>query len=321
MRGDELAPEHNYRILAFGGSTTICGYLDQSETWAHLLQESLNRSNRDRKIWVGNGGVSGLTTRNHLISLQYLPLKELKIDLVILLFGINDLSKRLARDKDYDPHFLEKSESKKELIAETFTGTYDSYIEDPFYKRTATWQLLRRSKRMMSRGNVEDLEGSIYLTWREHRQRASEIKDELPDLSSALEEYAKNINKIIDVAQERSVRLILMTQPTMWKAGLPKNLDSLLWLGGIGDFQREIGKPYYSGAALEKGMKAYNDTLSRISQERRIEYIDLAAILEKDATVFYDDTHFNENGARKVAEAVSQYLLKQDPFRDAQVAK
>jgi lysophospholipase L1-like esterase len=321
IRGDELTPQHNYRILAIGGSTTICGYLDQSETWPHLLQDNLNKSNRNRQIWVGNGGVSGLTSRHHLMTLLYLPLGEMKIDAVILLVGINDLSKRLARDEDYDPNFLDKPEAKRELMARIFTGTYDSYSEDPFYKRSATWQMLRRSKRLFSSKHVEDGAGKIYLTWREHRQRASEIRNQLPDLSSALDEYATNINKIVDISRERSVRLILVTQPTMWKAGLPKNLEALLWLGGIGDFQKESGKPYYSVEALEKGMKAYNDTLSRICRERNIECLDLAVILEKDTTVFYDDTHFNESGARKVAEAMSKHLLERDPFRDSQATK
>jgi len=39
-------------------------------------------------------------------------------------------------------------------------------------------------------------------------------------------------------------------------------------------------------------------------------------MMEKDTTVFYDDAHFNESGARKVAEALSKYLLKRDPFRE-----
>ncbi len=321
MRGDELAPQHTYRILAVGGSTTICGYLDQSETWPQLLQESLNRNTRNREVWVGNGGVSGLTTRHHLVALQHLPLKELKIDAVILLAGVNDFSKRLSHDKDYDPDFPERPEAKKELLAQTFMGTYDTYSDDPFYKRTATWQLLRRAKRLMSKEHAEDVNGRIYITWREHRRRAAEIRDELPDLSSALGEYARNINRIIDAAQEKSVRLIFMTQPAMWKPGLPQDLEALLWLGGIGDFQKESGKPYYSTAALEKGMKAYNDTLLRICRERRMECLDLAVMLEKDTTVFYDDVHFNEGGARKVAETLSRYMLDRSPFRDAPFAE
>ena len=308
IRGDEFTTQDSYRILAVGGSTTECSYLDQSETWTHLLQENLSGNTRNQKAWVGDAGLSGTTTRHHLVAMQHLPLREMKINAVILLIGINDLSVRLSHDKDYDPNFLEKPEVKKELLYRTFSGTYHLYPEDPFYKRTALWQILRQAKQMMSTEHIEDEDGRIYITWREHRRSASEMRDALPDLSSALAEYARNVNMIIDLAQEKSVRPILMTQPTMWRAGLPQDLDALLWLGGIGDFQKESGKPYYSVTALERAMKAYNDTLLRVCRERSLECFDLASLLAKDTTVFYDDAHFNESGARKVAEAISKFM-------------
>lgn len=308
IRGDEITAQDTYRILAIGGSTTECSYLDQSETWTHLLQETLNRNTQDQKVWIGNGGLSGTTTRHHLVAMQHLPFGEMKIKAVVLLMGINDLSVRLSHDKDYDPNFLEKPEVKKELLYRTFRGTYQLYPEDSFYKRTALWQMLRQMKQMMSREHIEDEGGRVYITWREHRRRASEMRGALPDLSSALEEYARNINLIIDLAKEKSIRAVLMTQPTMWRAGLPQDLDTLLWLGGVGDFQKEIGKPYYSVTALEKAINAYNDTLLRVCRERGIECLDLASLLEKDTTVFYDDVHFNESGARKVAAALSTFM-------------
>jgi lysophospholipase L1-like esterase len=314
IRGDEFTDQDAYRFLAIGGSTTQCSYLDQTETWTHLVQGALNRNTQRKKIWVGNGGVSGVTARHHLVAMQHLPLREMKINAVILLVGINDLSWRLSHDKDYNPDFLGNSEVKKELLYQTFTGTYHLYPEDPIYKKTAIWQMMRRTKQMISRKHVEDEGGRVYITWREHRRRAAEIREALPDLSSAMEEYARNINMIIGLAQEKSVRLIFMTQPTMWKTDLPQNLEALLWLGGIGDFQKESNKPYYSVTALEKAMKAYNDTLLRVCRERDQECLDLASILEKDTTVFYDDVHFNESGAQKVAEALSRRILEQRQF-------
>jgi hypothetical protein len=145
------------------------------------------------------------------------------------------------------------------------------------------------------------------------------VRNELPDLSAALAEYAKNVNKMIDVVQGKSARFIAMTQPAMWKPGLPQDLESLLWLGGVGDFQKEAGKPYYSAAALEEGMKAYNETLLRVCRERQVECLDLASMLEKDTSIFYDDVHFNEGGARKVAEALARRLLERSPFRELQI--
>jgi hypothetical protein len=152
------------------------------------------------------------------------------------------------------------------------------------------------------------------VTWRKHRHEAAKLINKLPDLSSALEEYARNINKMVEIAQKNSIRLIFITQPTLWKPDLSADLDALLWLGGIGDFQMENHPSYYSPEALATGIQKYNDTLLNICQKRHLECVDLASILQKDTTVFYDDVHFNESGARKVSEVLSIYFLSHDPF-------
>jgi lysophospholipase L1-like esterase len=322
MRGDELTPQHAQRILAIGASTTQCVSLDQTEMWTALLQNTLSRQSQHAPVWVGNGGVSGLTSRHHLVAMQRLPFKELKIDTVVMLLGVNDFIRRLSHDNAYDPQYMAKPDAQRHLLMETFSGTYTGYPDDPFYKQTALWQLLRKSKRLWASDAVyvEDPNGKIFVTWRNHRQHAGEMREALPDLTAALAEYERNLHQIIDAAQQQSVRLIFMTQPSLWKAGLPPELEALLWLGGIGDFQKETGKPYYSAAALEQGMTAYNDTLLRVCRARQVECLDLAAKLEKDASVFFDDVHFNENGARRVAAELSRYLLERNPFRGASVA-
>jgi len=37
--------------------------------------------------------------------------------------------------------------------------------------------------------------------------------------------------------------------------------------------------------------------------------LDLASLLQKDTTVFYDDVHFNESGAEKVSNIIAQYFF------------
>lgn len=325
IRGDEFTPTHTYRILAIGGSTTECLFLDQTETWSHLLQKTLNENASKHNVWVGNAGLSGKSTRNHIAAMQLLPLEEMKIDAIILLIGINDFSERLARNEDYDPNFLSKPDGMRKIVDETFTGGSHPYPGDSFLKRTALFQLLRKVKGMAPQKSgqnvIQDAAGQVYVTWRKHRRQATEIRDELPDLSSGLDEYTRNINKMIEIAREKSIRLIFMTQPTMWKRGLPKELEALLWFGGIGNFQEESGKVYYSWEALENGMKKYNAALLKICQEKHVECIDLAPLLEKDTTVFYDDVHFNESGARKVSKALSNHILGRSPFGGSSVAK
>jgi hypothetical protein len=149
------------------------------------------------------------------------------------------------------------------------------------------------------------------LIQRRRRQQAVEERTELPDLSSALEEYARNIGALIDIAEEKSVRLIFMTQPTLWKAGLSEEKIALLWFGEIGKYQKGRAGKYFSVEALEEGMERYNETLLDVCRRRGIECINLASRLEKNTTIFYDDCHFNESGARMVAEILSNSLLSE----------
>ena len=317
LRADEIVETHAYRILTLGGSTTECLYLDQAEAWPQLLQETLNGVAKAPRTWVGNAGMSGRNSRHHLMALRHIALQEVKIDAVVLLAGVNDLSIRLSQGDGYDPLTMHKPEAARKLVAETFTGLERGDPRDPWIKRTVLWQLLRGLKNRLINplpiAGEQDQAGVIYRTWRKHRQEATNLIRTLPDLTSSLDEYARNVKEMAELARAKSVRLIVVTQPTMWRPGLPDDLESLLWFGGVGDFQVHPGQPYYSVDALAEGIKRYNDVLLQQCASERIECIDLSA-LEKDTTVFYDDVHFNEAGSRKVARIISDHLKARAPF-------
>jgi lysophospholipase L1-like esterase len=320
IRGDEISPRHTYRILAVGGSTTECLYLDQAETWTQLLQQKLNENTRTGRVWVGNAGKGGLNTREHILQLRYLFSKFSDLDAVIVLAGINDLNLRLKQDEGYDPHFLERPEFDEQLIPRVFSVV--PIEKDPaFYKRTALWDAARSLRRSMfgPAQNVQDDSGKSMIKWRALRKNAKVIRHALPDLASALKEYARNLNLMIDLSRNKSVRLIFLTQPVMWKPGLPQELQDLMWSGGVGNFREAIESEFYSVEALAAGMQMYNEKLKEVCRSREVECFDLASRLPapQDTTVFYDHCHFNENGAKEVANAVAHYMLERGPWANA----
>jgi len=313
IRGEELSAGYTYKILAIGGSTTECAYLDQEETWPGLMQSMLNKDQDKFKVWVGNAGKSGFTTRDNIIEMKYLLRQLPQVDTVILLTGINDFGLRLMQDTGYDPYFLNKPENERYSLRRVFCvfpkGRTD--LISPI-ERTKLWRLKEHVERFFSR-NVVDPVGGFNLRNRKKRREASIFRDALPDLSSSLEEYARNLNILIDLARERSVRVIFMTQPTLWKPELPKEIEALLWYGFVGELGRQ--KEFYTPQALTAGMMMYNDVLLKVCGERGVEYIDLAAQLPKNLSVFYDEMHFNENGSCQVAGILSRYILKREPFK------
>ena len=317
VRGDEFSHDDTYRILAIGGSTTECNYLDQSETWQFLLQEKLNKNTQNHKVWVGNVGKGGITSRHHILQMKYLLPQFEDIDAVIMLLGLNDLSNRLAQDIHYDPHSLDRPGSKEKQLLEAFSVLPVGHnLALPYYKRAALWHLGRKVKyRIFHSGHIQDRGGRYLQSWRRHRRNATTIRNELPDLSTALEEYCRNIDTIVDLARDKSVRIIFVTQPVLWRSGLPDELKNLLWFGGVGRYRQSIEREYYSVEALATGMDMYNETLLWVSRIRQVECFDLASCLVKDTTVFYDDCHFNEDGSERVAELLARYLLQREPFK------
>jgi lysophospholipase L1-like esterase len=305
LRGDELSKARDFRVLTLGGSTTECLYLDQTEAWPHLLQERLGP-----RAWVGSAGRSGLHTRHHRLQAEKLLDQPPRMDAVIVLTGINDFSLRLSQDTAWRPADLTGPEALPDLMQEAFAIRPPRFMEGPFYKRTVLWQRVKRLGRALrSGGATQDAPGRVYEIWRRHRREAPRVRQQLPDLGPALAEYADDLRAIARSAARHHTRIVFVTQPFLWRDDLPPDLQRLLWMGGVGRFQKEAGHEYYSISALAAGMDAYNRTL--LATCRQIPgalCVDLAALLPKDTTVFYDDVHFNEAGSRRVAEILAQRL-------------
>ena len=311
LRAEEPTGQEGRRILTLGGSTTECLYLDQSEAWPRVLQDLLNADPAAPRTWVGNGGMSGRNSRHHVLAMRHLPLQSMKIDTVLVLSGINDLSIRLSQGDAYDPDALRKPDSEQRLLAETFLGLHRADPNQPWYRRTVLWMLARGLKARLTgsapaRGAQDDA-GAVYDEWRRHRQMAGSILRELPDMRPGLQEYERNLREIVSLAREKSVDLVFVTQPTMWKAGLAPELERLLWFGGIGDFQVRLGQPYYAVGVLDDAMRQYNDVMLRVCAAEKVDCIDPVS-LAKDTSVFYDDVHFNESGSRQLATLVADRL-------------
>ena len=316
MRGDEISAEQQYRILAIGSSDTECLPIDQEKSWPYALQSKLNAL-QQRKVWVGNVGKSGLSTREHLMHMKYLLPQYPGINTVIILAGCNDLLRRLIEEKNYDPYFLDNySYWKQRLIRGAFSempyfeGKYR--FHSGYYDELAVGSLFKQfMDGYYGRKTIEEETGSGLVNLRKLRAGASQFVEDLPDLTSGLEEYKRNINAIIDIAQSRSVQIVFTTHPTLWKKYMSEQEKNLLWIGWLGNLK---SKKYYSETALMRGMQAYNDTLLQVCRTRGIECIDLAKILPQNSAIFYDDVHFTDKGSLMTADIIFEYFRKKKPF-------
>jgi len=97
-----------------------------------------------------------------------------------------------------------------------------------------------------------------------------------------------------------------MTEPTLWCAALSREEDASLWFGGLGREQNYKG--YLAPANLEMAMDGFNRQLLESARARGVEAFDLSAQVPKPLSVFYDDAHFTNEGARVVAGKIYEYL-------------
>ena len=305
LRSDEIPENAQQKVYVLGGSTAIELYLDQHETWSYLIQDRLNQMPRYPRTWVGNLAKSSLATLHNLMHFKHLLPRLPKADLFINLVGANDL--QLALKSSYLKNMTYEQHMSWAFSHRPHNQAWKKLALYHLFERVSEWQ--KKSKT----GLIQTHNADGFITWKQCRQTAppEKIVHQLPDLSEALINYRENLRELISQAQAYGAPMIFMTQPTLWKNKLNKKEFSLLLAGGIGpNTEWCIQQGYYSPQVLAQGMELFNQTLLEVCQENDIFCIDLASAMAKDARYFYDDMHFSEEGARKVAEVALAGILK-----------
>jgi lysophospholipase L1-like esterase len=314
-----------YRILLIGGSTTECTLLDVSEHWGTIVEQTLEQTRDGRTTWVGNVGRSGLTARDHAVTAKYLLRQYPRIDLIVVLVGVNDLTAALRQGDNYElPLPITTPEAERLQIRNAFAispeGFHKPMVEGaavrtlPWYKTTRLYDLARRAQTgQKARTIINTLGGSNLEKWRSHRASASRLLDELPPLEAPLQEYRSNLNAIVQAARTGGADVVFLTQPSLWRAGLTPGEQRLLWLGGTGPFQETPGQEYYSVAALAKAMARYNEVTLDVCAAQGLNCFDLAAAVPADTTMLYDDVHFTEAGSALIGQLVAKHLQSARP--------
>lgn len=322
LRGDELPKDSAaFRLLVVGGSTTENVYLDDAETWTHVIQERVGAAVRPRAVWVGAAGRGGMNARDHVVQVERLLESVPHPDRLLVLVGVNDLTVALAQaDTFRAPRPLSDPEAKRAQERRAFAvvpGALHQNIgagaDVAWYRRTALWQLGVRVRgaiaaRSGRRDLQQDTRAIAVQRWREARARATRLRDSLPTLTAALAEYRGNVEAMVALADARGIPISFLTQPSLWRPDLDSAETRLLWFGGVGDFQRAQADEYYSPRALASAMSAFNAELLSVCAAHSLQCFDLAERIPRTTASFFDDVHYTERGARAVGEAVATWL-------------
>jgi len=316
IRGSELGSEDSYRVLALGGSTTECLYLDQDEQWPGVLQKLLREASAG--AWVGNGGSSGHALPHNVIQMSYLLDRLPDIDTVVLMAGLNDFLRSIGRKRPLSVEKLSLADAQTRVDLMHWGLRRGPFQISPPADDSGAWSRTGYG-RVFARVAAadagmeqvsQDAAGKMYQDWRRWRRDAKVMLDEVPDLAVPLDEFRHHLRVAAEIAKLAGVRLLLVTQTSQWKAEMSEEAQALLWLGHVEPRGKVPPKTYYSPVALAAGLDAFNQALIKFAAEEGFEIVDIEPTMAGHSEFFYDDVHFNERGAAEVARCVAEPLLR-----------
>lgn len=275
-------------IVAVGGSTTECYYLDDRRTWPARLAGMLERD-FDR-LWINNAGFDGHSTCGHqLLVKQFIG--PLRPKVVLYLIGINEVGNSEANDWD------------QELLVHA-AADWPTRVVHKLADYSALAALavnIRRHRTAQAKGLVHAtvLHDPIPSESREpfsDEQRQKELNRHRADF---LPGYESRLRHLVRMTRDFGIEPVLLTQPVLCGTGRDDATGADLALIPAGEVGGET-----EWAVLE----LYNDVTRRVAEEESVLLIDLAYRLPKSSRYFYDWLHYNNAGAEAVAEIVDADL-------------
>ncbi len=287
MRGPELSPDYDLKIITVGGSTTHSLYNSDEDTWPNLLMENLNKE-FENKIWLNNAGISGHSTFGHRILIEdYLV--DLKPDIIILLVGINDIGRT---DLDVD-NFGLYNESNRSL----FTQIKKALYKFELIELLITINRNIKAKKLSLTHEIDFDINKIEIASNFQVYDENILNKEDNNLSN----YRIRLASLVQFVTEKNILPILVTQSSLYGNSIdPKTgIDlSKILLGNM------------SGLQKWKILELYNKATISIAKEFNIPFIDLNNLIERNSDNYWDSIHYSIIGNKLVSEIIGSEMKK-----------
>ncbi|MFC1517412.1 SGNH/GDSL hydrolase family protein [Candidatus Margulisiibacteriota bacterium] len=286
-------------IIAVGGSTTECFYLDDTKTWPFLLGNKLQK--RFQGLWLNNAGLDGHSSFGHLVLMEDYIVK-LKPKVVYFLVGINDMGIQELRTYDL-------ANVKAGMNFSSPKRLFKSLAQHSEIMAIAL-NIVRyfKAKAMKLEYGIIDLDEV-----RSDKVSTAEKKLALQEnRQKFLAPYQVRLIKLVNICKENGITPILITQPALWgnqiittKNGKPMVIDLK-------------NTRYAQDWAI---LELYNNVTRKVGQQENILVIDLAKKMPKKLEYYSDPFHFVPKGSKIVANiiAVSSYPYLRSRFPEYRI--
>ncbi len=307
-RGDE-APRSKrgvYRILVAGGSAVEGYLLDQATNWPAVAQRLLNRpdalrSLKARRVHVGNIGKSGVGAAELVTIFERLLPRYGRLDAIVVLTGVGDVVQWLEAGA---PPAINRPVKPADVF-----GCHPEKAFGWTPRTLALAELLRAwRRRVLRRVRVEARSARWIGRARAMRATAPEVRTAVPDPSTLLDHFEKNLRQALECARGYADRVVVARQP--WFDG-PYTEEQLrhLWHGAVGKAHKEHVKTYYAAEIVAGLMALIDKRAARVADAVGVEQLDLMPLVECTLKNYYDFCHFTPAGALAVAQAVASAII------------
>lgn len=284
FRGPDTPADYQSKlsIITIGGSTTACHFLNDSKAWPYVLGELL-RKDFDN-VWVNNAGFDGHSTFGHTVLLNDY-VKKLKPKIVIFLTGVNDI-------ENEGPSYFDKLKNKDEypdLLNYLYNNSEVVNVMINFARGARAKKFNNTTQDMKMPGALGTLDLSI-----------DEKNKRLQQQRKYLDGYGNRLAQLIDTCKRNNIMPVLLTQPCLYGYGK----DSVT---GV-DLATAKVEEGMNGALLSDLLDLYNNKVREVCAVKSVPYIDLAALMPKNSLYYYDQTHYTNAGATRVATLVAEKM-------------
>jgi hypothetical protein len=294
FRGEEIAlakPEGTLRVAVLGGSTVLCARVPWEESHVRRLELALRAQYPDRRIEVINAGAHWYTSQHSLIHYLFW-VREFEPDVVVYWHAINDLVRSFSPAAFADgPYRADQAHFYGSLGRMAHRWFAD---EDEPPRRREGPALLEAFRAPPSAAAGPP--------------RRPPVRERVPvDDWASLAAHERNLRLLIDRLEADGVRLVVCTQPSLYRTDLSPEEHRSLWFPDrlCNEEGRAPDLP-----SMVRGMERFNDSTRRVCEERGVPCLDLAAVVPKDGAHFLDDCHYTGEGNRVVAETLREFLVR-----------
>ena len=130
-----------------------------------------------------------------------------------------------------------------------------------------------------------------------------EIKENI-----SINNFEKNINTIIGMCMKNNVPVILETHPSSWNSKIDSTLKNYTWLLPKTNINGQEYK--ISQSSAHSLLERMNNFIRNQGVKNQVFIHDLSKITPKSSTYFFDDCHFNINGAKHHSKTLFDFIIQ-----------